>query len=471
MRLYNTMTRTVEPLKTLEEGTVKMYTCGPTVYDRAHIGNFRTFTVQDLLRRYLKFRGYRVIQVMNLTDVDDKTIRGAQTEGISLREYTDRYIKAFFEDADALRLERVEYYPRATEHIPQMVELVQKLIEKGLAYERDGSWYFRIRAFENYGRLSRLDRQSIIEGYRVDADEYSKDDVRDFVLWKAPRPGEPVWDTPIGPGRPGWHLECSAMSMHYLGPTLDLHGGGVDLIFPHHENEIAQSEGATGQTFVLHWFHVEHLMVEGEKMSKSKGNFFTLRQLIDEGYDPVALRYLLLSVHYRKQLNFTRESVRSANIAVERLHNVRRRLETEPSSAEDRVDTEASAQNLLDQFTRALDDDLNISEALAGLFQTVREWNTWLDRRAISPQGARRLLDVLERLDRVLGVIFVDEGQIDEEIERLIQIRQEARKRRDFATADRIRDNLRARGIILEDTPTGTRWRRALPHERETATT
>ncbi len=466
MRLYNTMTRSVGPLKTQEDGVIRMYTCGPTVYDRAHIGNFRTFTAQDLLRRYLKYRGYRVIQVMNLTDVDDKTIRGSNAAGVSLREYTDRYIEAFFEDADALRLERVEHYPRATDHIPQMVELVQKLIERGYAYEREGSWYFRIKAFEPYGRLSRLDRREIIEGFRVDADEYTKEDVRDFVLWKAPRPNEPVWETSIGPGRPGWHLECSAMSMHYLGTTLDLHGGGVDLIFPHHENEIAQSEAATGQTFVLHWFHVAHLMVEGEKMSKSKGNFFTLRQLIDEGHDPIALRYLLLSVHYRKQLNFTRASIHAANVAVERLQNVRRRLETEPIAAEDRVDVETSLETLRAQFEAALDDDLNISEALAALFQAVRDWNGWLDRRLLSPAGANRILDTLEAMDGVLGVIFVPEEAIDEEIERLIQLRHEARKRRDFVTADRIRDNLRARGIVLEDTPAGTRWRRLTLEER-----
>jgi len=465
MRLYNTMSRTVEPLRTQEPGVVRMYTCGPTVYDRAHIGNFRTFICEDLLRRYLKYRGYRVVQVMNITDVDDKTIRGAGQAGLSLRAYTDRFIQAFFEDYDALRLERVEYYPRATDHIPQMVALIQRLAEKGHAYESQGSWYFRIASFPAYGRLSRLDARSIIEGFRVETDEYTKEDVRDFVLWKAAKPGEPFWETPLGPGRPGWHIECSAMAMHYLGETLDLHGGGVDLIFPHHENEIAQSEAATGKTFVRHWFHCEHLIVEGQKMSKSLGNVLTVRQLLDEGVDPLALRYLLMSVHYRKPLNFTRASLRAAHEAVHRLHSVRRRLETEPHRADDGVDVEAHLAGLTQAFETSLDDDLGIAEALGALFQAVRQWNVWLDRDEIGRPGARRVLDWLERIDAVLGLVYVSEAQIDEEIERLIQLRHEARLRRDFATADRIRENLRQRGILLEDTRTGTRWRRLTPAE------
>ena len=465
MRLYNTLSRTVEPLHTQESGVVRMYTCGPTVYDRAHIGNFRTFIALDLLRRYLRYRGYRVVQVMNLTDVDDKTIRGAQQSGMDLRSYTDRYIQAFFEDYDALRLERVEYYPRATDHIPQMVALIQRLIEKGHAYPSEGSWYFRIASFPNYGRLSRLDRRSIIEGYRIEADEYSKEDVRDFVLWKAAKPGEPYWDTPIGRGRPGWHIECSAMSMHYLGETLDIHGGGVDLIFPHHENEIAQSEAATGKPFVLHWVHCEHLIVEGEKMAKSKGNFYTVRQLLDEGVDPVALRYLLLSVHYRKQLNFTWASLQAAQEAVFRLQNVYRRLQTEPHRPDDRTDVADHLDRVVRQFETAMDDDLNISEALAVLFQAVRQWNAWLDRDVIGRPGAQKILDWIDRVDRVLAVFQVSEEALDEEIARLIELRHQARLRRDFATADRIRENLRRRGIILEDTRTGTRWRRMTPAE------
>lgn len=462
MKLFNTMTRNVDPLDAGDRGEIRMYTCGPTVYDFAHIGNFRTFVVQDVLRRFLKFLGYRVLQVMNLTDVDDKTIRGAREAGEDLRTYTDRYIHYFFEDARALRLERVEHTPRATDHISAMVDLVQLLITKGFAYQKEGSWYFRIRNFPNYGRLSRLEEREIKDGASVDVDEYGKEDVRDFVLWKAAKPDEPSWDTPIGPGRPGWHLECSAMSMHYLGTPLDLHGGGVDLIFPHHENEIAQSEAATGEKFVRHWFHVEHLMVEGEKMSKSKGNYFTVRQLLEEGVDPLALRYLLLSVHYRKQHNFTREALKSSAEAVFRLHNLRRRLQTEAVASKDNVDVEVARNEVVSRFTEAMSDDLNISQALSTLFQAVRLWNGWLDEKSLSRKGAQTLLDGLERMDAVIGVIFDEEQPMDEEVERLIALRHTARKNRDFAAADRIRDNLRLRGIILEDTPAGTRWRRAV---------
>ncbi len=459
------MSREVEPLQPLDPPTFRIYTCGPTVYDRAHIGNFRTFVAQDILRRWLKYRGFQVKQVMNLTDVDDKTIRGANQEGVSLREYTDRYIRYFFEDYDALRLERVEVYPRATDHIPQMVELIKRLKERGHAYMSEGSWYFRISSFPEYGKLSKIRIDQMKAGARVDADEYTKEDVRDFVLWKAPKEGEPVWDTPIGSGRPGWHIECSVMSMHYLGETFDLHGGGIDLIFPHHENEIAQSEGATGKLFVKHWFHVEHLIVEGEKMSKSKGNFYTVRQLLDEGIDPCALRFLLLSVHYRKQLNFTRTSLQSAHESVLRFRNIIRRLETEVVLPRDQVDVSESIEHVREDFIQAMDNDLNISEALASLFQGIRTWNTWLNQQKIGKPGARKLLDFLHEIDAILDIGEKEQEKLDEEIQKLIELRQQARRQRDFSRADSIRENLRRRGIILEDTPAGTRWRKATPDE------
>ncbi len=462
LSLTNTATRGKERLSTLQEGEVRMYTCGPTVYNYVHIGNLRTFLFEDVLRRTLKVAGYRVRQVMNLTDIDDKTIRGANAEGVSLRDYTDRYIAAFFEDIDTLRCERVEFYPRATEFIAQMVELVAKLKEKGYTYELEGSTYFRIAAFPGYGKLSGIDPSHIKPGARVDADEYEKEDVRDFVLWKAAKPGEPFWETPFGPGRPGWHLECSTMALALLGESLDIHAGGVDLIFPHHENEIAQSEAATGKLFVKHWLHSEHLIVEGQKMAKSAGNFYTLRDLLERGFDPLAIRYLLISVPYRQKLNFTFDALHAAEAAVTRIGNTLRRLHyASPAGGEGDLPPTVASE-FTTEFQQALADDLNTARALAALHTFLTRVNQALDGGGLNQEALTATKAALRLANGVLGVFpEVTAEETDAEVEALVQKRAEARARRDFATADAIRQKLLERGIVLEDTPRGTIWRRA----------
>jgi len=457
---YNTMTREKEKFVPLEEGKVKMYTCGPTVYDHAHIGNFRAYMFEDILRRYLKYKGYQITQVMNLTDIDDKTIKGAREKGIPINEYTETYINAFFEDIDTLNIERAELYPRATEHINEMVELIKRLIERGYAYSSDGSIYYKISNFKDYGKLSKIDMEGIKPSARVDVDEYEKEDVRDFALWKAHKEGEPYWETEIGKGRPGWHIECSAMSMKYLGETFDIHTGAVDNIFPHHENEIAQSEGATGKTFVRYWLHCDHLIVEGEKMSKSKGNFFTLRDLLNKGYDPDALRYLLLSVHYRSKLNFTEEGVNQAAQTVERLREFMLRLREAKVDEGKYNDLHQRIEAARVEFESAMDDDLNISRALGAIFQLVRDINIALDRGHIKKGDVDETIALMRKFDTVLGVIEREEEVLEEEIERLIAKREEARANKDYAEADRIRDYLAERGVILRDTKDGVRWRR-----------
>lgn len=438
-----------------------MYTCGPTVYDYAHIGNFRAYLWEDLLRRFLKARGFRVIQVMNITDVDDKTIRGARAAGIGLDDYTAKYIEAFFEDLDALGIERAEHYPRATRHIPEMVAIVQKLLERGHAYESKGSIYFRLDSFPEYGRLGRLDREGMIANYRVDSDEYEKSDVRDFVLWKGKRDGEPHWDTPLGSGRPGWHLECSAMSMKYLGETFDLHTGGTDNVFPHHENEIAQSEAATGRKFVRTWMHCAHLVVEGEKMSKSKGNFHTLRDLLKRGVDPRAVRYLLLSQHYRKPLNFTLAGLTWAAANLDRVGDCARRLGGELPEGTDTPLSEKSAR-ARDRFHAALDDDLNSAAALGALFDLVRDVNVAADRGSLARENAREIGSFLQEVTAIFGFNFNAEAALDGEVEAKIREREALRKARKFAEADSIREDLQGRGIVLEDTPAGVRWKRRI---------
>jgi cysteinyl-tRNA synthetase len=464
--LFNTLGRRLEPFRPMTAGEARIYTCGPTVYNEVHIGNLRTFLVQDVLRRSLRHLGYRVTQVMNLTDVDDKTIQGAHKAGVSLDEYTAPFIQTFLRDLDTLHIERVERFPRATEHIPEMIELIQALVDKGFAYQTDGSVFFSIAKDPDYGRLSGFDLEQARRGERVAHDEYGKEDVRDFVLWKAVKPGEPSWDSPWGPGRPGWHVECSAMSMKYLGETFDLHCGGVDLIFPHHENEIAQSESATGKAFVRTWFHSEHLIVDGQKMSKSLGNQYTLKDLLDRGYSARAIRYLFLSVHYRQKLNFTFDSLEAAAGALRRVDEMRFRLQHAEEKGEPTPHIAEVAERLRQDFAAGLADDLNLAEALAALFTFVKEVNVAIEA-GLGTGDRRRVLDALAEVDQVLGVLDPaawQEGQGEDEdaaeIERLIEERKEARQRRDFAASDRLRDELAARGIVLEDTPQGTRWKR-----------
>lgn len=460
---FNTLTRKKEKFVPLEEGKVRIYTCGPTVYDFAHIGNFRTFVFQDLLRRWLEYRGFKVIQVMNITDVDDKTIKGARKRNVPLREYTDYYLKAFFEDIKALNLERAEYYPRATEHIREMVELIKRLMEKGYAYRgEDGSIYYDISKFKDYGKLSKLKIEELKPGARVKVDEYGKEEARDFALWKAwdEEDGEVFWETEIGKGRPGWHIECSTMAMKYLGETIDIHSGGVDLIFPHHENEIAQSEAATGKPFARYWLHSEHLLVEGRRMAKRYGNFYTLRDLVAKGYDPMTIRYLLMSTHYRQQLNFTFEGLEAARSAVDRLRTfVRRLLEADGEGCGEKI--KSLMAEVQRRFEEAMDDDLNISVALAALFDFVRDVNKLMDENKLSKQEADEIYNLMMRFDKVLGVIgeIKAEEKLPPEVEELIKKREEARKAKDWATADKIRDQLKAMGIILEDTPQGVKWR------------
>jgi len=463
MKIWNTMTRALETLEPIEPGHVRMYTCGPTVYDFAHIGNFRSYVWEDLLRRALKYLGFRVTQVMNITDIEDKILRKMEAEGKSLDEVVDPYIQAFFEDLDTLNIERAERYPRATEHIGEMIELAERLRERGHTYDSQGSLYFRIDSFDGYGRLCHLDKREIRVGARVDSDEYDKEDARDFVLWKGHRPGEPKWDSPFGAGRPGWHLECSAMSIKYLGDTFDLHTGGVDNIFPHHENEIAQSEAATGRPFVRYWMHAAHLMVDGEKMSKSKGNFWTLRDLLARGHDPRAIRWLLLTTHYRTPLNFTIDGLARAAAEIQRLDDFHDRLDREvvPAGRDEALDAAVAGAEAA--FAEALASDLDVSGAVGALFRLVRETNAALDAGRVRGDSLADLRATLARFDIVLGVLAHERGAIDTEVEALIAARAEARGRRDWAEADRIRDDLVARGIVLEDTPEGVRWKRKVP--------
>jgi cysteinyl-tRNA synthetase len=461
IRFYNTLTRMVQEFVPLQEGRVGLYTCGPTVYDYAHIGNFRTYLWEDLLRRHLEFRGHQVTQVMNLTDVDDKTIAGALRTGVSLDDYTHRFIEAFYQDLDALGIQRASHYPRATRHIPEMVGLVGKLKQGGHLYVSKGSVYFRIDTFPGYGRLSGLDPDSAAAGQaRIDADEYDKDNPRDFAVWKMRKGDEPFWETELGQGRPGWHLECSAMSMKYLGETFDIHTGGVDNIFPHHENEIAQSEAATGRPFVRYWLHAAHLIVDGEKMSKSKGNFFTLRDLRERGYQPRPIRYLLLSGHYRKQLNFTFEGLQQAQASLARLDDLAHRLEKEPLTGDGNGPLSEAAARARSDMIEALDGDLNVAAALGALFDLVREANTAFDSGTARRPDALAVRETLALFERVFGIQLGTRISLDAEIEDLIRKRQEARTARNWAEADRIRDDLAGRGIVLEDTPQGIRWKR-----------
>jgi cysteinyl-tRNA synthetase len=472
LKIYNTLTRRIEEFipggakkgSIGEYPAVTIYSCGPTVYNHAHIGNFRTYAFNDLLRRYLKFAGYRVNHAMNITDVDDKTIAGSVREGVTLREYTERYTAVFLEDCALLNIEPVEHMPRATDSIDAMDDIINRLDGKGIVYEQDGSLYFSIARFPEYGRLSRLDTREIQSGARYDADEYQKDDVRDFALWKGVKEGEPSWDIKKGKGRPGWHIECSAMVRKVFGATIDIHTGGVDLIFPHHENEIAQSEAAYGEPFVRYWLHWEHLLVEGKKMSKSLGNFYTIRDLIDKGYSPRSIRYLLMSAHYRKQLNFTFDGLHAADQALDKIDNLLTRLEDITAHGKETGVSEKACALLIDRFTAVMDDDLNISGAIGRLFEFIHEVNSLIDGGRLTREDADMVMNTLRRVDSVFGFVFYPDGKSAdpdaERIERLIIERKEAKARRDFATADGIRNGLLAEGIILEDGKEGTRWKR-----------
>lgn len=499
-RFYNTLTGRLEAFEPLEPGHVRIYSCGPTVYERAHIGNFRTFVWEDLLRRYLKLRGYRVTQVMNLTDVDDRTIKAAAEQGKTLEEITRPVERQFFEDWRTLGLETMEHHPRATDHVAAMIDLVRRLEERRLAYERDGSVYFAIGRYPEYGRLVGLGARDLHSSGRVEGDEeYSKEDPRDFVLWKGgEREEEDVasWDSPWGPGRPGWHLECSAMSMEYLGESFDIHTGGVDNIFPHHTNEMAQSEGATGRPFARYWLHAEHLLVDGGKMSKSLGNYYTIPDLLERGHRPSAIRYLLLSAHYRTQLNFTLEGLLKADRSLERLDEFGRRLRStrsvemraassaapgaaraaapgaEPSASpgveRNRASIGELARRARDEFDSAMDDDLSVSDAIAAIFSMVREVNRELDRSGnrLAAGESEVALSVLREFDAVFGVLSLRRGERAEAepalvawVDERIAARQAARQARDYERADAIRREIEERGIVIEDTPDGTRWK------------
>ncbi len=491
LHLYNTMSSRVEEFHPLSDNDVRMYACGPTVYDYGHIGNFRTFVAVDILRRFLRQSGYRLRHVMNITDVDDKIIRNAARDGVSVQQYTAKYEKAFLEDSALIGIEQPTVV-KATEHIAKMAEFVSKLVEKGLAYRTDdGSYYFRIAKFPEYGKLSKRDFGGMLDGARVDLDEYDKDSARDFALWKAPKPGETSWESAIGPGRPGWHLECSVMSMMELGETFDLHAGGEDLIFPHHENEIAQSESMTGKTFAHFWFHARFLLVEGEKMSKSLGNFFTLRDLVLKGYRPSSIRYLLASVPYRHQLNFTFDGLKQAAISVERLRNFRVRLTTGTFPAGTGSDMQALANSTVERMRAALDDDLNTAQAQAAIFDMVRRANAAFDAGEIRTDDVPPLLDALARFDEIFAVLNDDDGpkmkqvfdwartagrekEISDElreavrsgklsdanIEEKIAEMEAARRARDFKTSDAIRAQLTDTGVVVEITKDGVRWHR-----------
>jgi cysteinyl-tRNA synthetase len=457
------MTRKLEEFESIEPGIVRMYTCGPTVYAPAHVGNFRAYTFEDLLRRYLIYKGYQVTQVMNLTDIDDKTIRDSNARGITLQEHTKPLIDMFFNDIDRLNIQRAEYYPAATEHIDIMVPLVEKLLERGHAYKSGGSIYYKISTFPGYGSLSHMKIEDLMAGARVDSDEYEKESASDFALWKGwtEKDGTVFWETRLGKGRPGWHIECSAMSMKYLGEQFDIHTGGVDNIFPHHENEIAQSEGATGKKFVNYWLHNAHLIVESKKMAKSEGNFFTVQNLVDQGHDPLAIRYVLLSTHYRQQLNFTMDGLEAAKAAITRLRDFSSNIES-ASGPGDADAVRQAFEKAVKGFEDGLDNDLNISPSLAAVFDYVREINSIIAEKGLSESDKKSALETLKRFDMVMGVVFVDKAGIDKEIEQLIPKRLDARKNKDFQTADLIRDQLLARGIILEDTPAGTKWKRKI---------
>ena len=460
IQFFNTLSGRKEDFRPIVPGEVKLYTCGPTVYDYAHIGNFRAYLFEDLLKRFLQFAGFRVRHVMNITDVDDKTIKGAEAQGLGLDQYTAKFIKAFFEDTQLLRVSPADHYPRATEHIPDMVKLIKGLLDKGYAYVRAGSVYFSIAKFREYGKLSKIRTEELRSTERVEDDEYEKESAQDFAMWKAKKEGEPFWDTDIGPGRPGWHIECSAMSSKYLGETFDIHCGGVDNIFPHHENEIAQSEAYFGRPFVNYWLHCHHLIVNGEKMSKSKGNFFTLRDLRQRQADPLDVRFLLLSTHYRKVLNFTFEALDQAKASVQRIKDFLYELESRSFPAGISPSVKALIQETQEKFSEGLGDDLNVSVALTALFELIKKANILIKEEAVRAGDAEALSAFVYRLDSVLAVLPAKRAPtLEVAVLEKIQVREKARAEKDYALADRIRQELLQSGVILEDTKDGVRWK------------
>lgn len=468
LALYNTETRNKEIVRPRHGDTILMYTCGPTIYNFAHIGNFRTYVFEDLLRRCIQFFGFTINQAMNITDIDDKTIRGALCEGIPLKEFTEPYRIAFFEDLKTLNIQRVEHYPAATEYLPQMIEIIDELLKKGIAYKKNGSVYYSIEKFPTYGRLSHLciDELKINASGDNNADEYEKDNLSDFVLWKAydpTRDGNIYWESPYGKGRPGWHIECSAMAMSILGSTIDIHCGGVDNMFPHHENEIAQSEGCSGKRFACHWVHVEHLLVDHKKMSKSLGNFYTLRDLLKQGYTGEEVRYILLASHYRSQLNFTFQSLGAARASLSRIENLIIRLRSIEGPAKKQEHVFDHLQKAEARFKEALADDINISEALASVFDLISELNTLCDQECVGKQEAQAALHLFEQWDKVLGVLPLHKKEeIPHELLECLAKREEARKAKNFRVSDQMRDEIHLHGYLIEDTPTGARLKKKL---------
>jgi cysteinyl-tRNA synthetase len=470
LNLYNTLSRRIEELRPISGNTVRMYTCGPTVYNFAHIGNFRTYLFEDLLRRSIIFFGMKVEQVMNITDIDDKTLLGAIKEGVSLKEFTEKYKRAFFEDLDALGIQRAEHYPEATAYIPEMIDMIEQLLKKGIAYkDQENNVYYAIKKFPFYGKLSHLKIDELKTGAskRISSDEYDKENLCDFVLWKAydpARDGNIFWESPFGKGRPGWHIECSAMATKILGETIDLHVGGVDNLFPHHENEIAQCEGCSGKTFVHLWMHAEHLLVDHKKMSKSLGNFYTLRDLLSKGYSGKEIRLALLAAHYRTQLNFTMQSLDAARSSFRRITDFVSRLKAADAEATN-TDIQRLINGALKEFTQALSEDLNISGALAAFFDFIREVNTLFDQKLIGKAEAQSIFSFLEKLDAVLGFlpIHTEEEDISSELQEALVKREEARACKDWKEADRWRDFLLSKGYLIEDTPAGSRLKRRLP--------
>ncbi len=461
IRFFNTLSGKLEPFHPITQGKVKLYTCGPTVYDHAHIGNFRAYMFEDLLKRFLVFMGYTVTHVMNITDVDDKTINGAHAEGVSLQDFTKKYIDSFYKDMDTLKITRADHYPKATEHIPEMARMIKGLLDKGYAYEKDGSIYFSIAKFPDYGRLSKINLDELKPGERIESDEYEKDSVNDFALWKHKKEGEPFWETEVGSGRPGWHIECSVMSSKYLGETFDIHCGGTDNIFPHHENEIAQSEAYFGKKFVNYWLHCRHLIVDGEKMSKSKGNYYTMRDLLKKNIDPSVLRFLLISTHYRKMLNFTFEALDQANASLQRIKDFLFELNNHPFKEGESKAVSKIIEKTQKNFTDGLSDDLNISVALRALFDMIREVNSLIAEEKIFSQDAENLQRFIHSLDSVLAVLPEEKEELlPADIMRKIEERENARKEKNYTRADAIRDELLEHGIVLEDTKDGVRWKR-----------